>query len=84
MSRRDVYDGAQHSRRFVAIDTDQWACDPASPKCKFVVILHDFGFWAAQADELKKWCKQHKVKAEGMTLSIPDDHVMTLFVLKWS
>lgn len=85
MSRRDVYDNPQRpSGRFVVVDTDQWVCAPTEPKPKFVVILHDFGFWAAQADELKKWCKQHKVKVEGTTLSIPDDHVMSLFVLRWS
>jgi len=49
-----------------------------------VVILSDFQYWTEHYDDLKDWCKQHGGEVEGMGVTLPDAHTVTLFTLRWS
>jgi hypothetical protein len=49
-----------------------------------VVILADFKYWNDHYNELEQWCEQHGGKIEGMGLTLPDAHTLTLFTLRWS
>ncbi len=49
-----------------------------------VVILSDFNYWNDHYNELLTWCEQHGAKIQGMGLTLPDAHTLTLFTLRWS
>lgn len=49
-----------------------------------VVILSDFQYWSDHYDKLHEWCKQHGGAVEGMGVTLPDAHTVTLFTLRWS
>lgn len=51
---------------------------------KIVVVMTDFKFWAACADECLDWCKQYNCEIRGMTIEIPDQDTLLLFRLKWT
>lgn len=53
-------------------------------KDQHLVILTDFGYWTESLDKLQEWCNNNNCKQEGMTVRIPDDKTLTLFMLKWS
>ena len=49
-----------------------------------VVILSDFNYWNDHYDELMAWVDKHGGKIQGMGLTLPDAHTLTLFCLRWS
>jgi hypothetical protein len=49
-----------------------------------LIVLTDIKFWADNIDGLLDWCEQYEIVGEGMILTIPDDHRLSLFVLRWS
>ena len=49
-----------------------------------IVMMSNLSFWLPRVDELQTWCKEHNCRIEGMTVSVPDEHTLTLFALKWS
>ena len=49
-----------------------------------LVILIQIGFWAEHYEELQEWCEQHNSTPKGMTVEIPDEATLTLFLLRWS
>lgn len=51
---------------------------------KHHVILTDVAFFAEHMDKVDAWCEQNACKANGMTVAIPDDKTLMLFILRWS
>ena len=51
---------------------------------KIIVVMSDYRYWAAHVDECEKWCKQYNCEIKGMTIEIPDEDTLLLFVLRWS
>lgn len=79
---QDILEEWKHKRFIVADDSvrDQFE-DRSSGH---LIILTDFKFWADNIDDLVDWCEQYKVVGEGMSLTIPDDKLLTHFILRWS
>jgi len=50
----------------------------------YLVVLTDFTFWALEIDNLTEWCYNNKCKQEGMTVHIPTDKMLTIFIIRWS
>ena len=51
---------------------------------QIMIFLTDYKFWADHEQELFEWCKTHGCTFTGMTVGIPDEQTLSLFVLKWS
>ena len=49
-----------------------------------IVVLTDFIFWTYEIDNLIEWCNNNKCTQEGMTVRIPTDKLLTMFILRWS
>jgi len=49
-----------------------------------VIVLSDYKFWAAHADELDAWCSSRDAETQGMTVVLHDEKVLTEFILRWS
>ena len=49
-----------------------------------LIVLSDFGFWSEHVDQLLEWCQTHGAKISGMTVEIPTDELLSMFVLRWS
>jgi len=49
-----------------------------------IVVLSDFAFWTLEIDNLIEWCNNNKCTQEGMTVRIPTDKLLTMFILRWS
>ena len=51
-----------------------------------LLILTDYNFWGTEetSDKLLAWCSRNKCKMQGMTLILPTDKLLTLFILEWS
>ena len=51
-----------------------------------LIILTDYKFWGAEetVDKLLAWCFKNKCKMQGMTLILPTDKLLTMFILEWS
>lgn len=51
---------------------------------KFVIFLADYIFFAANQIELNDWCIKNNCDFQGMTVTVPDEHTLAIFILKWS
>lgn len=49
-----------------------------------LIVLTDVGFWNTHYEELKDWCDEHLADTQGMTVAVPNERILTLFVLRWS
>ncbi len=49
-----------------------------------LVILTDVGYWVNRHEQLKDWCDQHSSVTEGMTVVVPNEETLMMFVLRWS
>lgn len=49
-----------------------------------LIFLTDYKFWTDHEQELFEWCKLHSCTFSGMTVGVPDEQTLSLFVLKWS
>lgn len=49
-----------------------------------IVVLTDIKFWDTHYEELKDWCDENLAKMQGMTISFPNEKILTLFCLRWS
>ena len=49
-----------------------------------IVVLTDISFWTYNLDNLIEWCNNNNCKQEGMTVLIPTDKLLTMFILRWS
>jgi hypothetical protein len=53
---------------------------------KHTVILSEWQYWSGSDtyEELKTWCKNKSIVIKGMTIGIPNDQLLTEFILRWS
>ena len=72
---------AWKENNFIIADTELVADYTNTPH---LVVLTNIKFWANNSDSLVEWCNKHQCRFEGMTVVIPDEHTLALFVLKWS
>ena len=49
-----------------------------------VIFLTDVRFWHDNIVELQDWCRQNNSLQKGMTVLIPDDLTLSLFILRWT
>lgn len=49
-----------------------------------MIIMTDVAYWAEHVDECLAWCKQYECLQKGMTIAIPNEETLALFLLKWS
>ena len=49
-----------------------------------LIVLTNISYWADNSDALTEWCTEYKCRFEGMTVVIPDEQTLGLFVLRWS
>lgn len=49
-----------------------------------LVILSDYKYWVDRTDELVTWCKARGAEQQGMTVVIPNETLLTEFVLRWA
>jgi hypothetical protein len=57
------------------------------PKSEFggiIIVLTDVEYWNTHYEELKDWCDENLADTQGMTVTIPNKKVLTLFCLRWS
>ena len=60
--------------KFVVVDIDS----------EHIIVLSDIEFWVNNYEKLADWCKMNKCKLSGMTVTIPEPKIVSLFVLTWS
>jgi len=53
-------------------------------KNEHIVVLTDFAYWTLELDNLVEWCNNNNCTQEGMTVRIPNDRALTLFILRWT
>jgi hypothetical protein len=49
-----------------------------------LIVLSDYKFWTLEIDNLIEWCNNNDCSQEGMTVRIPTDKLLTMFILRWS
>lgn len=49
-----------------------------------MIIMTDVKYWSEQVDNCIAWCSQYKCEIKGMTICIPNEETLALFLLKWS
>lgn len=48
-----------------------------------LVVLCDIGYWVQNLEDLMAWCDLNGCEVVGMTVNVPDDARLALFVLRW-
>ena len=51
---------------------------------KHLVVLCDIAYWNANYNELKDWCDENECEVMGMTVNVPNDRRLFVFILRWS
>ena len=75
MSSTDIFQEWKDNKFIVVKNIEQY---------KNLVVLTNISHWHQNYDELWVWCEKHNCKVQGMTIEMPDEQTMTLFVLRWS
>lgn len=66
------------NKRFVIVDSK------LHDYSKHVILLSDYKYWSDNMLELVEWCSNNNCKLKGMTIEIPNDSLLTIFLLRWS
>lgn len=75
MSSTDIFQEWKDNKFVVVTNLDEY---------KNLVVLTNIIYWHDNYTELWRWCEKHNCKVQGMTIEMPDEQTMTLFVLRWS
>ena len=51
---------------------------------KHIAVLCDLSYWNTHFNDLRNWCDENECEVLGMTVNIPDDQRVVLFLLRWS
>jgi hypothetical protein len=51
---------------------------------KTTVVLCDIEYWNTHYEELKDWCDKHGCETQGMTVDIPNNRTLMMWMLRWS
>jgi hypothetical protein len=49
-----------------------------------LILLSDIAYWNSRYEDLVAWCRDNRSEVLGMTVNIPDDDTLTLFILQWA
>ncbi len=49
-----------------------------------LIVLCDISYWVENLDKLMSWCDDNECEVLGMTVNIPDDERLTIFILRWT
>lgn len=64
-------------KKFIIVPGD----NPQEPQ---MIFLADYVFWARHESELQSWCTLHLSNFMGMTVTVPNEQTLSMFILKWS
>ena len=76
MSNTDIFESWKKERFIIA--------PPALVDEEKLIVLVDYNYWIDHTDELMAWCEQNNCVTQGMTVVLPNEETLMLFVLKWS
>lgn len=48
-----------------------------------LIVLCDIDYWCGNLEDLYNWCDLNQCEVMGMTVNVPDDMRLTLFILRW-
>ena len=48
-----------------------------------LVVLSDITYWSENLDSLIEWCDENECEVLGMTVNVPDDQRLIVFILRW-
>ena len=51
---------------------------------QITAVLCDIEYWYDHHDKLEDWCLEHSCTMKGMTVDIPNDRTLTMWMLRWS
>lgn len=49
-----------------------------------LIVLTNIAFWNEHYEKLKDWCDAHQSETIGMTVEVPNEETLLLFVLRWA
>jgi hypothetical protein len=49
-----------------------------------LMILTDVNYWSENYQSLIEWCDRYGAEHAGMTVTVPSDELLTIFLLRWS
>ncbi len=64
-------------KRFIVVPRD----NPHEPQ---LIFLADYVFWAKHESELRSWCTLHLSNFMGMTVTVPNEQTLSVFLLRWT
>ena len=64
-------------RRFITVPNEY------EERFEHLVVLCDIGYWVENLEDLMAWCDLNGCEVLGMTVNVPDDARLALFVLRW-
>lgn len=65
--------------RFVVADRELFPYEKTH-----IIIMSDILFFSYHLDSIVEWCEQHSCKIYGVTIEVPSDETLMLFMLRWS
>jgi hypothetical protein len=48
-----------------------------------LVVLSDIAYWSENLESLIEWCDENECEVLGMTVNVPDDQRLIVFILRW-
>ena len=66
------------NKRFVIVDSK------LHDYSNHIILLSDYMYWSDNMLELVEWCHNNNCKLKGMTIEIPNDSLLTMFILRWT
>lgn len=64
-------------KRFIIVPGD-------NPQEPHMIFLADYVFWARHESDLHYWCTLTRSNFMGMTVTVPNEQTLSMFILKWS
>jgi hypothetical protein len=62
---------------FIIVDND-W-----DDRFEYLAVLTDIGYWVENLEDLIAWSDLNGCEVLGMTVNVPDDARLSLFILRW-
>ena len=76
----DIFKEWRH-QRFVVAPRDIFGnADPF----EYIIVLSDIEYWHKNWKTLEEWCKDNQSEILGMTVNIPNEKTLVMFILRWT
>jgi hypothetical protein len=76
----DIFKEWRHQRFVVTHGRVLGNSDPF----EYIIVLSDIEYWHKNWETLGEWCKDNQSEVLGMTVNIPDEETLVMFILRWS